>query len=219
MTEKINLKIFKFFRSRIFISRGFTLLEILIVMAILSGLIFVISYFGYNVFNLQIFLGQSFVEQQEVSLTLSNMGIEMRGMGPSANGSYTIESASSKSFTFYSDVDGSGVFSRVRYYVSGTTLTRGLTKPTGNPAVYNPANEVLTDVVHNVILAPVASQSLFTYYDPNYTGTQTAMPSPINVNQIRLVKITVTVDPTPGDTKSRTDYSNTVLIRNLRNVQ
>ncbi len=199
--------------------KGFTLIEALIAMSILSGIVFIVSVFGLDIFSFQIFLGDVFTMQQEITLTLTSMGLEVRAMGPSANGSYPIESASSNSLTFYSDVDGDGVFERVRYFVSGTILKRGIIKPSGNPAVYNLANETSTDVVANVILPPAASQSLFVYYDQNYTGSQPPLSLPIDVNKIRLIRATVTADKTSQDSIGRIDYSSTMLIRNLRNVQ
>ncbi len=198
---------------------GFTLIEVLIAMSILSGIVFIVSMFGLDIFSFQIFLGDVFTMQQEINLTLTSMGIEIRATGPSANGSYPIESASSNSLTFYSDIDGDNVFERVRYFVSGANLKRGVIEPSGNPAVYNLANEVSTDVVKNIILPPAASQSLFLYYDQNYIGTQAPLPLPIDVNKIRLIRATVTADKTPQDLIGRIDYSSTMLIRNLRNVQ
>ena len=195
------------------------MVEILISIAILSGIVFIVSMFGLDVFDFEIFLSDTFTMQQEINITLAEMGLQMRGMGPSANGSYTIESASPTSLVFYSDVDGDSAFERVRYFVSANTLMRGITEPTGNPATYPLANEKTKSVVNNVILPPTASQQLFSYYDQNYTGTQAAMSVPIDVNRVRLVKVNITADRNPQDKKGRTEYSATMLIRNLRNAQ
>ena len=198
---------------------GFTLIEVLVAMGILFGIVTVISIFSFDIFSFQLFLGDTFITQQEINLTLTNMAIEVRAMGPSANGSYPIELASSKSFAFYSDVDGDSVFERVRYFVLGSSLKRGIIEPSGNPAVYIIANEISKDVVGNVVLPPTASQSLFVYYEQDYTGSQPAMPHPINVNKVRLIKATVTADKTPHDLRGRVDYSAKMLIRNLHNAK
>lgn len=200
-------------------SKGFTLIEILISIGILSGIVFVVGTFSLDIFNFQLFLGNAFIMQQEISLTLTNMGVEVRSIGPSASGSYPIESASESSVVFYSDVDGDNVFERVRYFVSGSSLKRGIIEPTGFPAAYPFGDEVIRDVVNNVILSPTASQSLFIYYGSSYSGTQVPLSTPIDINQIRLIKATITADITPQDTKSRLEYSSTMMIRNLRNVQ
>ena len=199
--------------------RGFTLIEILISISILSGIIFIVSMFGLDIFDLQIFLGDVFVIQQETTATLTEMGIEVRSMGPSANGSYSIESASATSLVFYSDTDGNGTFERIRYFAEGSVLRKGIIEPTGNPAVYSSGNEVIRDIVRDLVLPPVANQPLFLYYDRNYTGTQEPMPIPIDVSRIRLIKATITADKTPQDISGRFDYSSSMLIRNLRNAQ
>ena len=205
--------------DRSFLRAGFTLIEILIAMGIMSGIVFVISTFGLDIFNFQIFLGDAFIIQQEMSLTLTSMGIEVRAMGPSANGSYPIESASPQSVVFYSDVDGDNVFERVRYYASGGKFMRGVTEPSGNPAIYNPADEKSKELVNNVILPPIASQPLFSYYDEGYTGNQEALPSPVDINKIRLIKATITADRTSQDMRGRSDYSAVMLIRNLKGAK
>ncbi|OGM96296.1 MAG: hypothetical protein A3B86_04100 [Candidatus Yanofskybacteria bacterium RIFCSPHIGHO2_02_FULL_38_22b] len=199
--------------------RGFTLIEILISITILSGIVFIVGMFGLDIFNFQIFLGDAFTIQQEISLTLTNMGIEVRSIGPSANGSYPIESASDSSIVFYSDIDGDTIFERVRYFVSGGYLKRGIIEPVGSPANYPLENEKVKDLTANVILPPISSQSLFIYYGLNYDGSQNPLSAPVDVNQIRLIKATVTADRTPQDIKSRLEYSSMMMIRNLRNDQ
>src|SRR3989344_8626441 len=94
-------------------------------MAILSGIVLIISMFGLDIFKFQIFFSDTFTMQQEIGLTLTEMGVEIRGMGSSAKGSYLIESASATSLVFYTDKDGDSQFDRVRYFVSGSTLRRG----------------------------------------------------------------------------------------------
>ena len=66
---------------------GFTLIEVLVAMGILFGIVTVISIFSFDIFSFQLFLGDTFITQQEINLTLTNMAIEVRAMGPSANGS------------------------------------------------------------------------------------------------------------------------------------
>jgi len=207
------------FKFMFFLNKGFTIIELLVALGIMSGIVFVIGAFGLDLFDFQIFLSDIFIMQQEINQTLLSMGVEIRGMGPSANGSYPIESASPASFTFYSDVDGDGAFERVRYFVAGNILRRGLIEPVGNPASYPTASESFKDMVHDVILPPTASASLFIYYDENYTGTQASLPVPIDVNRVRLLKATITADRTPQDPEGKFYYSSVMLMRNLRNNQ
>ena len=39
---------------------------------------------------------------------------------------------------------------------------------------------------------------MFRYYDTNYDGTTGALPEPINISAVRLVKITLVIDKDPS---------------------
>ena len=198
--------------SNPFSGAGFTLLEILISITILSGIILVVSLFGFNVFNFSIFLGNDIVSQQEIQLTLKVMVSEIRSMTQSINGSYPLELVFQNSLVFYSDIDGDGFSDRVHYYLQGTTFYKGVTKPTGNPLIYDVTNEKITEVVHNIY---TSAGNIFSYYDSSYTGSQAALSFPINIPVVRLIKVNLTVDPDPANTSSRANFSTQVNVRNL----
>lgn len=192
-------------------------MEILIVMAILSGVVVVISIFTLDVSNFGVFLGDALSAQQEIQLSLSSMATEIRSMGPSANGSYPIESASSTSFTFYSDIDGDNIFERVRYFVQNNVLKRGVIEPSGNPIVYSALNEQVMDLVHDLVLP--TGGSIFYFYDKNYDGSQSSMSAPVNVVDIRMTRVLITADKSPQNESARITFSTTTIIRNLKDDQ
>jgi prepilin-type N-terminal cleavage/methylation domain-containing protein len=191
-------------------NKGFTLIEVIISIGILSGIILVLSIFSFDIFDFGIFLGENVIAQQEIQLTMRNMVAEMRGMSQSVNGAYPVESASQNAIVFFSDRDGDGLAERIRYYLDGSTLNRGVIKPTGNPLTYS-VEESITEAVHNIYSAG----NIFSYYDLNYSGTQAELSFPVNIPAIRLVKINLTVDPNPGDISSRVNFTNSINVRNL----
>lgn len=193
--------------------KGFTLIETIIVLAILSGAVLVIGIFTLNVSNFQIFLGKSLATDEEAQQTFKIMIPEIRSIGPSNLGNYPIASASSSSFSFYSDIDNDGIFEQVRYFLDEGVFKKGVVKPSGNPLVYSSANEKINDFVHNI-----TSSNIFTYYDGDYSGTSLPMQYPINVSNIRLVKITLTIDDDPKSLPSPLILSILVNIRNLRGI-
>ncbi len=190
---------------------GFTLIEILIAIAIFSGIVFVISSFGLDVYDFGIFLGENLTAQQELQLTLRSMVSEMRAMTQSVGGAYPIESASQNSIVFYSDSDGDGFTERIRYFLDGNILKRGIIKPTGNPLSYS-GTEDIREAVHNIYLS---AGNIFGYYDVGYNGTQSELSFPVNIPLVRLIKAKLTVDPNPADPSSRVNFSAEVNIRNL----
>lgn len=171
---------------------GFTLVEILISLAIFAGIVFIIGTFMKTIFDYQLLFTQQLTAQQEIEVTFAAMLPEVRSMVPSALGGYAIAQVSTSSLTFFVDADADGIGDQVRYFLSGATFYKGITKPIGNPLVYNGASEVVTEVAHYVVVgAPI-----FSYYDVNYTGVESAMVYPVTISDIRLIRVDLTVrDP------------------------
>jgi hypothetical protein len=134
-------------------------------------------------------------------------------MQPAETGAYPIVTSATDSMVFYSDYDDDGIVERLRYYRSGNTLKKGVIEPTSNPPAYN-GTEVSVDEVHDLSgLAPI-----FEYYDDSYDGSATATPlaQPVNNQDIRLVKITLTVDRLPGRPPGPITVTTQVSMRNLK---
>ena len=210
-TPHLKSEVINIAGSNRILSAGFTLVEIIIAMAIFTGIVFVVSSFGLDIYDFGIFLGENLTAQQELQLTLRSMISEMRAMTQSVSGAYPIELASQNSIVFYSDTDGDGFTERLHYFLDGNILKRGIIKPIGNPLSYSGAEDI-REAVHN-IYSPAGN--LFGYYDSNYDGTQPELGFPVNIPLIRLVKVKLTVDPNPIDPSSRVNFSTEVNIRNL----
>src|SRR3989338_9691249 len=193
-------------------NKGFTLMEVIIAMSILSGVVLAITMFSLDIYDFGIFLGEEIVAEQEIQLTLRVMATEIRAMSQSANGSYPIESAVQNSIIFFSDIDGDGLAERVRYFLDGNIFKKGTIRPIGLPLSYPATDEQIVETVHNVYSA---AGNIFAYYNADYTGTQTALTFPFNISDLRLVNINITVDQNPADTPSRINLSASVNMRNL----
>lgn len=171
---------------------GFTLVEVLISMAIFVGIVFVIGTFMKTIIDYQLIFTQQLGAQQEIENTFAVVIPEARSMVPSALGGYPVGQVATSSITFFVDVNADGVADQVRYFLSGTTLKKGVIMPTGSPLVYNAASEIISDMIHNIVVGT----PIFTYYDANYTGSEAAMTYPISISNIRLIKISISVkDP------------------------
>lgn len=105
-------------------SKGFTLIEILIATVIISFVILGLSRFsglfksGYEF---------TFAETQaiaEAQQAITIMEREIREMRDGVDGSYPLAITDDNELVFYSDVDDDGVGERVRYYLVGTDLVK-----------------------------------------------------------------------------------------------
>ena len=116
---------------------------------------------------------------------------EIRNSAYGVNGAYPINETSDAQIVFFSTAPkGDGTVSRFRYYTSGGILYKGVTNPSGNPLSYNTGTETITTLLSTLSLG---SNPLFYYYDGNYNGNTSALTQPVNINQVKFVKINMIV--------------------------
>lgn len=199
---------------------GFSLVEVLIVVAIAAGVVIVVGNIGTNVGNLNGFIASNLQSKSDIAQTLQIMTSEIRSAEPSAAGAYPIVSAGTSSFSFFSDINDSGAVDYVSYFLASGTIYRAVIAPTGTPATYPTSSQVLYDVIDDVSL--LSSTSLFTYYGASYTGDSSqALASPVSIASVRLIKIAFSSETSQSQNQgqgqiSAPQYFSTLIdIRNL----
>jgi prepilin-type N-terminal cleavage/methylation domain-containing protein len=192
---------------------GFTLVEILVTMAIFSIILGAIGLFARDTFYYDNIFSSGLISYDEAKKILQPVASEIRSASQSSLGAYSIESADEGSFVFFTDTNSDGLKERIRYFLSGTTLKRGVISPTGSPLQYLSTNEITTDVVTNLTNG---ATPIFTYYDTDYNGNTNPLVQPVSVPSIRLVKITLIIDVDPNRPPLPMTVSTQVSIRNLK---
>lgn len=192
---------------------GFSLIEILVEIGIFTLIGIAIYTFQRDVFSLNRVIVSNLSVQDEVRRSLKVMSAEIRTASPSSLGAYALTQTATSSFTFYSNIDSDASKERVRYFLSGTTLKKGVIKPSGSPLTYNPASEIVTELIHDLANA---TTSIFSYYDEDYDGTSPSLDEPIDISAVRLVKITLVIDKDPAALPAPMTLTTQVSIRNLK---
>jgi len=192
-------------------NRGFTLIETLVGVSIFVMIMIVLTMFSRNTWIYNSFISSGLNNSNNIRKVLKTVSSEIRTASTAETGAYVIGQASSTNFTFYSDIDGDGLEERVRYFLSGNLMQKGLIEPTGSPLTYNIANETISTLISNVNVI-----SAFEYYDHNYDGTTLPLTSPIDISSIRLVKINLTIDNDPNRAPTANLFSTQISIRNLK---
>lgn len=190
---------------------GFTLVETLFGLSIFILIVLLMTFFSRNVWIYNSFISGGLVETDAGRQVLKTVTSEIRTASSANTGAYVIAVANPSSFIFYSDIDNDGLKERVRYFLSGTSFQKGVIKPTGSPLTYNVANEKISTLIDKL-----TNSILFEYYDRNYDGTGSPLPSPISIPDIRLVKITIIIDKDPNRPPAAMTFSTQVSIRNLK---
>jgi prepilin-type N-terminal cleavage/methylation domain-containing protein len=195
-------------------NKGFTLVETLIGIAILVLITMTISSFQKNVITYNKYGGDVLQSAQDAQAILRTMVAELRASKPGSNGSYPLVQTATSSITFYSDIDDDGLQDQIRYFLSTTTLRKGVIKPTGSPLSYLSANENIS--ILGINIKNSTSTAMFEYYDNSYTGTSSPLIQPINVSVVRLIKINLTIDADPNRSPLPRTYTSQAMLRNLK---
>lgn len=194
---------------------GFTLVEILVVVSIAVILGLAIASFGRDIFYQNFVWSRELVAESEAKLAMRRLIAELRTAEPSNTGTYSIESASKDSLIFYSDINNDGKRERLRYWLDGRTLRRGQMAPTGQPYIYATGTETFSISANDLINA---NNLIFSYYDRSYDGTASSTPlaEPIEVKNIRLVKVEFLIDANSSQAPIPLYLSSQVMLRNLK---
>jgi len=195
--------------------RGISLMEVLVAVGIFVLLVVsVVSLFLYSWKSNRI-IWEQLSTQNEGRKIIQDFVNELRSASYSSIGAYPLETVSSTEIIFYSNIDTDTLRERVRYFLVGTTLKKGVIKPSGVPLAYNQASESIVDIVHDLANG---TSSLFYYYDENYTGsaTNTPMTQPVNISNVRVVGIKLMLEEDPAASPAPFSIESKAVIRNLK---
>lgn len=192
---------------------GFSSIEVLVSMFIIILIGLVVYSFQKDVFSLNRIISGSLTAQNEALRTLKSISAEIRAVSPSSIGDYAIAQTATSSFTFYSNTDSDSLKERVRYFIDGAILKKGVTKPSGSPLVYNLADEVISELIQYIVSS---STPTFSYYDTNYDGTTASLIEPFDISVVRLVKITIIIDKDPSAPPAPITLTTQISMRNLK---
>jgi hypothetical protein len=160
----------------------------------------------------------SFEENQSINMAqtgLTTMIREIREARIGDNGAYAIEQTNDNSFVFFSDVTNDGRSDRVRYFVSGTNLQKGVTEPTVVPVQYPAANEKISTIISNF---DNGGKPLFTYYNGDWPADTSNNPLPQSQRllQTRYISVYVRVNISTNFAAQPFELTSGVQIRSLK---
>lgn len=192
-----------------------TLLEVMVsigIFLLVVGGLTAILLFSFSSRNI---IWEQLLTQTEGRQVIQDFVNELRSANQSSVGAYTIEKAENNQLIFFSNIDSDSYRERIRYFLSGTNFKKGVTKPSGNPPVYNTSTESVVILAHDVANS---STPVFTYFSQAYIGsaTSTPLPSPVTTTLIRVVGIQLVLEEDPRFSPVPFTIQAKAEIRNLK---
>lgn len=196
-------------------AKGFNLVEIAVVLGILGLMIITVYAFIGQSYHLEDFVSEQLTAVEQARKGVETFVQELREAAPGDDGSYAIVSADSQSLIFFSDIDADVLTERVRYFLDGTELKKGVIEPNEESFQYNENDETISTVAKYI---QNGSEVVFTYYNGDYPTDTTNNPLtyPADQNEIKLVQISLQVNVTPEDVPGTYTLNSFAQIRNLK---
>lgn len=196
-------------------SAGFTLMETLVSVAIFSLALALL----YNFFT-QSVGSQRYTNEQALAVSSLRQGMEtmvkeLREASNGAEGSYILTEAGDQEIIFFSDIDTDAAAEKVRYFLVGTDLKKGVTEPAGDPPNYTTNPEVVS------IISPYIrnnSNPIFKYFNGDYPGdnVNNPLPNPRRLTDTKMVQIYLLVNVNLALAPDSLELTSNVQIRNLK---
>lgn len=192
---------------------GFTLIEILVSITILALISLMVGFFilqGYKYWNLT--QAQKEVQEQAKN-NLGDITKEIRKAQIAQSGAYAIGEAQPLSLIFYADIDAAPDIEKIHYFLEDNNLVKEIIKPSGDPPAYTQAPE--TKIISSYLINN-EENPIFSYFDENYAGASDPLPYPIAIDQIRLIRLNLTIDADTFESPPPYTLKSEVNLRNLK---
>ena len=125
------------------------------------------------------------------------------------DGAYPITSMAANQFSFYADVDSDSFIEKLRYFLQGNTVVRGIIDPSGDPPVYTGAEATSTIVEY--VRNSAQGVTTFAYYDKNGA----LMSDLSKIADVRFVTVNLRIDVDTTQLPDAITLRSSAGIRNL----
>jgi len=211
-------KFILYFRNNLIVSKpnkGFTLVEMLVVIGLIS--LFISAGFGFFLSTSKAYKSRisTSLSENAGSLTIYQISKDLReARTPEGTSLPAIQAADENSITFYADIEteNPAMEERIRYFLEGETLKRGVSSWSSAQGRYLTENEKIKNINQHVVMGGTA---IFSYFGANYTGAESPLAFPVNPGGIRVVKIKILTDFDPSRPPGPYEAATTVNLRNL----
>jgi prepilin-type N-terminal cleavage/methylation domain-containing protein len=191
---------------------GFTLLELLVAIAI-TLIIIPAMYASIDA----LYTSHASTIARALALTEASKGLEtivgdIRSASYADDGSLPLVAIATSSLTLYTDTDLDGRVERVRYFLSGDSLQKGVIEPTSTSS-YPLGTETVSTLSSHIINA-ASSTPVFRYY----SATSTEITTSAGTLDVRRVDVLLRAQSTFRHKVATVELESSASIRNLKDA-
>jgi type II secretory pathway pseudopilin PulG len=195
--------------------KGYTLFEVLIAISIFIILTFGVAWVLIISLRTNSIVWDQLGGQNEARKVLEQVVDDVRRAEESSLGSYPFEIVSEYEIIFYANIDNDSFRERVHYWLDGTTFKKGVITPSGSPLVYDPIDEQVVEIAHDVVNVS-SSVPIFLYYDELYTGTQDSISDPVGLTAVRVIRLQLEIEHDVEKSPVPLHVESVVSVRSLK---
>jgi len=194
---------------------GYTLLEIIFAISIFTLATTMVAAYIITSYKTNRFANEQNDAIEHARKGIETMVEEIREASAAENGDYPIALADYQIFSFYSDIDVDQETEKVRYFLDGTDLKKGVIEPAGLPATYPAENEnviILSKYVRN------DTDPIFYYYNANWpTDTENnPLDNPASPNEVKIIQLHLEINLNPSIAPEPFILESYTQVRNLK---
>lgn len=193
---------------------GFTLIEAFVALGMFALIAVAVAWFVIQSLRSNDIIWEQLKTQNDGRAVVEQFVDDIRRAEPSSIGGYPIEDASTSTFVFFANIDSDIGRERIRFFLDGTDMKKGVIQPSGDPINYSGTENIVTVATDVVNLTKGAD--LFEYYDETYPVTTTPLTVPDDLTRIRAVRIQLELEKDPTETPVPLHVEATASIRNLK---
>lgn len=189
---------------------GFTLIEVVVAIGIFILMMLAIHRVFVVFYMNQKQSIQTIERTNKARYVINVMSNELRQMNRGQGGGFRLVTAEKNKIVFYSDLDNDKETEKIEYYVQNNILYKSVLSAGSFP--YYSGTSTVT-VVFDGVMNGV--DGVFSYYNQDYTGTETALAFPVDNIKVKLVGINLLLDDVNSSLTPVLNFSTKVQLRNF----